>query len=165
MIHLCSQNCPNCWSDRLRHLHDTWSSQHKSQWQKKPRGVRTLCAQDTQDLFPGRQGSLGLESRGHSERPPPRMVISSGKLCFRLGEKKNRIEEKALTAHHVALSRLRPSASCHSSSREKVSALGFHVRWHQPPTQEKKGCAVGCSLLLLVEMAVGTQVACNSVDR
>ena len=39
------------------------------------------------------------------------------------------------------------------------------MRWQQLPTQEKKGCAVGCSLLLLVEMAVGTQAGCNSVDR
>ena len=35
---------------------------------EKARGVRILCAQDTQDLFPGRQGTLGLESRRHSER-------------------------------------------------------------------------------------------------
>ena len=66
------------------------SIQHTSQRQKQ-RSLRmqTLCAQDTESLSPGRQGSVGLLPRGHSERPPARVVTSSGNLCFQLGEKKH----------------------------------------------------------------------------
>ena len=90
---------------------------YESVAKKGPGGVRTLCAQDTQDLFPGRQGSLGLESRGHSDTPPATDGHFEREAVLPAGRERNTHKEKALTAHNVALSRFRPSASCHSVKR------------------------------------------------
>ena len=105
--------------------------------------MRTLCAQDTQDLFPGRQGSLGLESRGHTL--PATDGHFEREAVLPAGRERNTHEEKALTAHNVALSRFRPSASCHSGSREEVSCAR-PARALAPASHPRKrsfSCAAG----------------------
>ena len=98
--------------------------------------MRTLCAQDTQDLFPGRQGSFGLESRGHSERSSATDGHFEREAVLPAGRERNTHEEKG--SHYsqcrtVEVSSLR----CHSSSREKgFPVFGLHVRWHQPSAQD-----------------------------
>ena len=103
------------------HTHKSLSRQKKS-FQHASQGLKNdgKCkprAWNTQSLSLDRQGPLGPCHASTSKRSPAQVVISSGKLCFRLGGTKRRARSRVLLERFVALAL---SSVSHAASTRRI---------------------------------------------